>query len=84
MEEVKKEGIEDVIADVNTLLKNCDSIFKEMDFTKKEIDFLINEWNTNKRYFREEPGKVTTEDVIRTVFNFAWASCRNYDYMNRQ
>ena len=45
---------------------------------KNGVEFLINEYHTNKRYFRLEPGRCTTEDVIKTVFEFAWSASRNY------
>lgn len=47
---------------------------------REGMDFLLEQWKTNKRWFREEPGHVTTEDVIKCVFQFAWASKRNFDY----
>lgn len=46
------------------------------------VDFLLNEYKTNKRWFRDEPGRVTIEDVIKASFEFGWASKRNYDYNN--
>ena len=66
--------------DINKLLENCrglDAEIKEMNHCK---EFLINEYNTNKQWFRLEPGKVTIEDVIKTSFEFGWASRRNFDY----
>lgn len=65
---------------INSLLENCRDLeaeIKEMDRCK---EFLINEYKTNKRWFRSEPGKVTIEDVIKACFEFGWASRRNFDY----
>lgn len=65
---------------INDLLENCRGLeaeIKEMDRCK---EFLINEYKTNKRWFRPESGKVTIEDVIKTCFEFGWASRRNFDY----
>ena len=70
----------ELITDCKKLLQNCKELEREMKASKKGVDFLINEYKTNKRYFRAEPGKVTIEDVIKTCFEFGWASKRNFDY----
>lgn len=70
----------DIMLDCQKLLDNCKAIEKEMEESKRCVDFLINEYKTNKHYFRPEPGKVTIEDVIKTCFEFGWASKRNFDY----
>ena len=65
---------------IDKLLENCRGLeaeIKEMDRCK---EFLINEYKTNKRWFRLEPGKVTIEDVIKASFEFGWSSRRNFDY----
>lgn len=65
---------------IGKLLENCRSLeaeIKEMDRCK---EFLINEYKTNKRWFRLEPGKVTIEDVIKVSFEFGWSSKKNFDY----
>ena len=65
---------------IDKLLENCRSLedeIKEMDRCK---EFLINEYKTNKRWFRPESGKVTIEDVIKASFEFGWSSRRNFDY----
>ena len=69
----------DLITDCKKLLRNCKELEREMKASKKCVDFLINEYKTNKRYFRVEPGKVTIEDVIKTCFEFGWTSKRNFD-----
>ena len=66
--------------DINTLLNNCRELTAEMDAMKHGEEFLINEYKTNKRWFRDEPGKVTTEDIIKTAFAFGWASHRQFQY----
>ena len=73
-----------IIADTEELLKNCRELDEELKYIDKEIDFLTNEWKTNKRYFRDIPGRVTTEDLIKTVFHFAWRSRGNYDHMKNK
>lgn len=86
MNYVEKEKKEEK-ADVDSILKSCTDLIessnglldelKAMDEGKK---FLINEYKTNKKYFRPDPGKITIEDVIKTTFEFAWASRGNYEY----
>lgn len=70
----------DLITDCKKLLQNCKELEREMKAINEGVDFLINEYNTNKYYFRVEPGKVTIEDVIKTCFEFGWASKRIFDY----
>ena len=62
------------------LLKNCNKLSAELDEMKEDIEFLRNEWKTNKRYFRDEPGQTTTEDVIKRVYEFAWSKRRIFEY----
>lgn len=76
----KKENLENIKSDCQKILKMCQELNEEMDSMKEGVDFLINEYKTNKRWFREEPGRVTIEDVIKASFEFGWASKRNYDY----
>ncbi len=78
------ENIDKILENCEKLLKNCEEANKEMEESKKCVDFLINEYKTNKHYFRTEPGKVTIEDVIKTCFEFGWASKRNFDYDARK
>ena len=74
----------DLMIDTKKLLQNCKELEREIKATKEGVDFLINEYKTNKRYFRAEPGKVTIEDVIKTCFEFGWASKRIFDYDTRR
>ena len=78
------ENLEKILAECDHLLKNCDSLDKELSALNDGVDFLINEYKTNKRYFREKPGKVTIEDVIKTAFEFGWSSRGNFDYNNNK
>lgn len=70
---------EKIIADTKKLLRECKELDEELKFRDEQIRFLINEWKTNKRYFRDIPGRVTTEDLIKTVFHFAWRSRGDFD-----
>lgn len=78
----KNEKIDNILSDCKKLLKICNELDAEMDSMKEGVDFLLNEYKTNKRWFREEPGRVTIEDVIKTSFEFGWASKRTYDHNN--
>lgn len=75
---IYEDPTEILIAESMKLLESCKRLDKEMAEMNKDIDFLLNEYKTNKRYFRQEPGRCTVEDVIKTVYEFAWASSRNY------
>lgn len=66
--------------DCDKLLENCNKLSAELDEMKEDIEFLTNEWKTNKRYFRDEPGQTTTEDVIKRVYEFAWSKRGNFEY----
>ena len=65
---------------INKLLENCRSLEAEIKEMNRCKEFLINEYKTNKRWFKMEPGKVTIEDVIKASFEFGWTSRRNFDY----
>ena len=73
--------LEELLARANELIKSSDKTLAEMDDMRKCIDFALNEWKTNKRWFREEPGRVTTEDVIRACIEYGWASRGNFEHM---
>ena len=73
------KSVSEILAECDALLKNCEASRREDKAMNKGIDFLINEYKTNKRYFREDSCKVTIEDVIRTTYQLAWANKRNYD-----
>ena len=77
------DDLETLMKDVKELLNNCNSLDRELDAMKHGVDFLINEYNTNKRYFREKPGRVTIEDVIKTCFEFGWSSKSQFDYSEK-
>lgn len=70
----------ELILDIKQLLENCRELDKAIQEQERCVKFLINEYKTNKHYFRDKPGRVTVEDVIKTCFEFGWASKRNFDY----
>ena len=81
-----KENIDEIMAGIDKLLADCDEFDKEFKFQQEQIEFLINEWKTNKHYFApndDDYHEVTVEDVIKSVFYFAWGSKGNYDHMNK-
>ena len=77
------DDLKTLMKDVKELLNNCNSLDRELDAMKHGVDFLIKEYNTNKRYFREQPGRVTIEDVIKTCFEFGWSSKSQFDYSEK-
>ena len=82
-ERCNDNDLDALMKDVRKLLDNCNSLDRELDAMKHGVDFLINEYNTNKRYFREKPGRVTIEDVIKTCFEFGWSSKSQFDYSEK-
>ena len=77
------ESVNALIKEANALIENCKQLGRETDAMKHGLDFLLNEYNTNKRYFRENPGRVTIEDVIKTCFEFGWSSKSQFDYTEK-
>lgn len=67
---------------IDQLLGTCNKIEREMDAMKKGIDFLINEYKSNKGYFSND-GSPTIEDVIKTCYEFGWASCNNFNHQDK-
>ena len=75
-----QDEIKKLLADADQLIKNGKEFLAEDNEMKRCINFALNEWKTNKRWFREEPGHVTTEDVIKMCIQYGWACKRQYDY----
>lgn len=76
----KEIDLKKLLAEVDQYAKNLQTITEEDAEMKRCIDFALNEWKTNKRWFREEPGHVTTEDVIKACVTYGWSSRHMYDY----
>lgn len=84
---MKKEE-NDILKDADKVLMNLtDAILKRSNKTLADnkakddaVAFALEQWKTNKRWFREEPGRVTTEDVIKMCIEFAWASKANFEH----
>ena len=73
------ETVDETLKRCDDLIKNSQETLKEMKEMENNINFLINEYKTNPGYFRDDDGPVTIEDVIKTTFDFAWASQKLYD-----
>jgi len=72
--------------DLDTVLNEAQNLFNHVNNLKDELnrmkddeDFLINEYKINKKWFRDNPGKVTIEDVIKTCYEFGWAARHQFD-----
>jgi len=72
------ENINDIMSDIGSLIKSSNGLLEEIKEMDRCKEFLLNEYKTNKRWFREEPGRVTIEDIIKASFEFGWSSRRNY------
>ena len=72
--------IQEELNNIDKLLNNCRDLEAEIKEMNRCKEFLINEYKTNKRWFRQESGKVTIEDIIKASFEFGWSSRRNFDY----
>lgn len=73
------DNLNTIFDEAQDLLNHAKDLSDELDKMKDDEDFLINEYKTNKRWFRHEPGKVTIEDVIKTCYEFGWASRHQFD-----
>ena len=75
-----KELLLELLKESDVLLKTSDKTLADGRAMDDTIAFALEQWKTNKRWFREEPGRVTTEDVIKTCIEFAWASKENFEH----
>jgi len=78
------ENLEELMANAEQLIESTKKALEEDKEMRSCIDFALNEWKTNKRWFREEPGRVTTEDVIKMCIEYGWGSKRNFDYKQKR
>lgn len=75
---MEQKEIDELIRSSQKIINQSNGLLEELKEIERGKEFLINEYHTNKRYFRLEPGRCTTEDVIKTVFEFAWSASKNY------
>lgn len=80
---MENENINDILASAQNLIKSSQDLLDELKAMNDGISFLQNEYKTNKKYFRLEPGRTTIDDVIKTVFEQGWQMCKLYEY-NKQ
>ena len=74
-----EERINNTLNKINSLIESSNNLLDELKEVDNYEEFLLNEYKTNKRWFREEPGRVTIEDIIKASFEFGWSSRRNYN-----
>ena len=77
---MEKEELDEILKSTNAILKSSQELLDELNAMNKGIAFLQNEYKTNKKYFRLEPGKTTIDDVIKTAFEHGWQSHKMYEY----
>lgn len=75
---MEQKEIDELIRSSQKIINQSNGLLEELKEMERGVEFLINEYHTNKRYFRLEPGRCTTEDIIKTVFEFAWSASKNY------
>ena len=80
MEQNTNQTEHEILKDIQKFLKNSEEALKANESLKHAIEFAINEYKTNKRWFRDEPGNVTTIDVIKTCVEYGWAMRQQYEY----
>lgn len=79
------QEVQKIAAEAREFLAQSEESLRELEALKQEKDFVLNEWKSgNRRWFREEPGHVTTEDVIKMCIEHAWAARGNYEYQKRK
>ena len=84
MENKENTALGELLKEADALLKNSNKTLVEGKAMDEVIAFALEQWRTNKRWFREKPGHVTTEDVIKMCIEFAWASKGNFEYTYKE
>lgn len=79
MTEVDSEKLKDLLDDCRKKLGSAKAMSKEYEAMKEGMDYVLKQWKTNKYWFKEESGQVTTEDVIKRVFQYAWNKRRDFN-----
>ena len=65
--------------EIDRLLKNGKQFDEDMKDLNSAKAFALEQWrNRQKGWFRDEPGRVTFEDVIKTCVEFGWNHCHMY------
>ena len=80
MENKENTSLDELLKEADAFLESSNKTLADNKAMKDAIAFALDQWKTNKRWFREEPGRVTTEDGIKMCIEIAWASKANFDY----
>lgn len=84
MENKENVSLDELLKEADSFLKISNKALAESKAMDETIAFVLEQWRTNKRWFREEPGRVTTEDVIKMCIEYAWASKTNFEYTYKE
>ena len=77
---MEKEELDEILKSADAILKSSKGLLDELNEMRKGISFLQNEYKTNTKYFRLEPGRTTIDDVIKTAFEQGWQSHKMFEY----
>jgi hypothetical protein len=80
MEQNTNQTEQELLKDIQEILKNSEETLKANDSLNRAVKFAIDEYKTNKHWFRDEPGHVTTTDVIKTCVEYGWAMRQQYEH----
>lgn len=65
--------------EIDLLLKNGKQFDEDMKDLNSAKAFALDQWHEGQKgWFRDEPGRVTFEDVIKTCVEFGWNHCHMY------
>lgn len=78
------QEMQSLLEETKQVLENCKGLNEEIEEMDRCKKFLLDEYHTNKRWFKTGPGRLTTEDIIKSVFDFGWASRHNFDRIKKQ
>ena len=81
---MEKENLDEILKSTNAILKSSQELLDEINAINEGISFLQNEYKTNKKYFRLEPGRTTIGDVIRTAFEQGWQTHKLYEHKKNE
>lgn len=72
LDETDIDKQKDLIDYCKKIIDSNNQLSEEYNEMENGLDFILEQWRTNKQYFSAGPGHVTTEDVIKKVFEYAW------------
>jgi len=80
MKTQENASLDELLKEADALIKSSNKSLADGRAMNDAIAFALEQWKTNRRWFREDPGHVTTEDVIKMCIEFAWASKANFEH----